>query len=132
MSNDTNAKEAQMAQWLRSLGGVASTAALPDPDLLWLRAHIATVQAAAARSLWRSALRQVSRCVCVCAALAWLLSDWIATEGADLAAWPEALAAMSSDATVAAAAALGTALVVGGLVLGRGLVARRLRDFGLL
>jgi len=109
---------------------------LPDPDRLWVLAEIAAQEEAAARALRRATLRQTLRYGLPSAGALWLFLELLETEGPGLDAWIQSIASLSADPVVnvaiSALAALGTALLTGGLVLGRSLVARRLRDFGLL
>ena len=136
MRVETNTGEAEVASWMRSVGTLATTTPLPDPDVLWLRAQIAARQEAAARALWMSTLRQVLRYGAVCAGAAWLMLDSVARQESALAIWEELRAALPADpvqnVAISSVVALATALVVGGLILGRSLVSRRLRDLGLL
>lgn len=136
MANEIDPQEAELAQRLRSLATLASVASLPDPDVLWLRAQLAARQAAAARALWRSALRTTLRYGLVGAAAAWLFAAGLTTAAAGSAAWQATLAALFDNpvraAVISAAAALGAPLLIGGLVFGRAFVAQRLRYFGLL
>ena len=136
MSTETDPQEAEQARRLRSLGTLPSATALPDPDVLWLRAQLAAGQEAAARALWGSALRRALRYGFVCAAGAWLFSSVLTTEAVGAAAWQVTVAALFEDpvraVVTSAAAALGILAVVGGLVFGRVLVAQRLRYLGLL
>lgn len=118
--------EAELSELLRSFGTLPRAPALPDPEVLFLRARIAASQEAAARALWLATMGRTLRAGLVCAGAAWLFLD-----GA--AGWGEAIAAVSANAVNAALSlSLGAALVGAAWVVKPSLVARQLRLWGLL
>lgn len=135
MRNETGMDSSEAVE-IRSLGSLPSMPALPDPDRLWVLAQIAAGEEAAARALRRAALRRTLRYGLPTAAALWLFLDVLETEGSGLDAWVQTIASLSADPVVnvaiSALAALAAALLTGGLILGRSLVARPLRYFGLL
>jgi Flp pilus assembly protein TadB len=126
------AEVAAVSEWLASLASLRNAPALPDPDWLWARAQISAREEASARALRRSMLRYIA----LSAGAACLLFAVLKTVQPGLEVWAVALAEMAADPVVnvaiSALAASASALVTGGLVLGRSFVASRLRDLGLL
>lgn len=108
-----------------SLGTLPHAPALPDPDLLWIRAQILGRQEAAFAALRNAILARTLRYGLAAAGGTWLLAD-----GVRLDAWLRSGSA--AGVTTTALAAFGAALLLGGLVLGRSFAAQRLRDLGLL
>jgi hypothetical protein len=126
----------EVSDSIRGLGPLPSMRALPDPDWLWVRAQIEARQDAAARALRKWTLRQTLRYGLLCAGAAWLLLDWMQTEGLGFDVLVRTLASPFADTVlnvaIPALAALGTAFITAVLVLARPLLARRLRYLGLL
>jgi hypothetical protein len=126
----------EVSGWIQGLGPQPNAPALPDPDVIWVRARISASADAAARALRVATLRKTLRYGVPCAAAAWLLLDWMQTEGVGLRSWAQAIAYLSANpvttVAISALAALAAALVSAGLTVGRPMVARQLRDLGLL
>lgn len=124
-----------VSERMQRLASEPDAPALPDPDWLWLRARIAARESSAETALRRSTLRGIAGCGLL-AAGAWLWLDGIGTPGSGLEAWDRTFASVFADPVVAVGismlAALGIAALTLGLVLGRTLVAARLRYLGLL
>jgi hypothetical protein len=126
MSNEISHEDRAVEEQVRSLGSLQHAPALPDPDLIWMRAQIVAREEAPLRALSKATLTRTLRYGLVAAGSAWLF-----TEGTGLDAWLQATVSTAS-VTTATLAAFGAALLLSGLVLGRSFVAQRLRDLGLL
>lgn len=126
----------EVSECIRSLGSLPNESALPNPDLLWVRAQISARENAAAAALRRWMLGQLLRYGLLCAGAAWFLLDSMKAEGPVFDVSVQAIASPFVDPVVnvviSGLAALAIALVTAGLVAGRPLVARRLRYLGLL
>jgi hypothetical protein len=119
------AEIAAVSESLASLGALRNAPDLPDPDVLWVRAQIAAREEAAARALRRA----MPRYAALGAGAAWLLFAALKTVQPGL---EQMVADPVVNVALSGLAALASALVTGGLVLGRSFVATRLRDLGLL
>lgn len=126
MPNEISHEDRAVGEQVRSLGSLPHAPALPDPDLLWMRAQILAREEAALIALRNATLARTLRYGLVATGGAWLLA-----EGAGLDAWLQA-ALSTASVTTATLAAFGAAVLLSGLVLGRSFVAQRLRDLGLL
>ncbi len=125
MPNEMSHEDRAVDQQVRSLGSLAHAPALPDPDLLWMRAQILAREDAELRALRNATLARMLRYGLVAAGGAWLFTE------AGLDVWLQSTLSMASI-TTATLAAFGAALLLSALVLGRSFVAQRLRDLGLL
>jgi hypothetical protein len=125
MPNEMSHEDRAAEQQVRSLGSLAHAPALPDPDLLWMRAQILAREDAELRALRNATLARMLRYGLVAAGGAWLFTE------AGLDVWLQSTLSMASI-TTATLAAFGAALLLSALLLGRSFVAQRLRDLGLL
>jgi hypothetical protein len=125
MPNEMSHEDRAVDQQVRSLGSLAYAPALPDPDLLWMRAQILAREDAELRALRNATLDRMLRYGLVAAGGAWLFTE------AGLDVWIQSTLSMASI-TTATLAAFGAALLLSALLLGRSFVAQRLRDLGLL
>jgi len=126
MPNEISQEDGAAEQHLRSLGSLPAAPALPDPDLLWMRAQILAREEATLKALRNATLARALRYGVVAAGSAWLFM-----EGAGVDAWLQTTAPMASIKT-ATLAALCAALLLSAAIVGRSFVAQRLRDLGLL
>lgn len=126
----------EVSDCICSLGSLPDESPLPDPDLLWMRAAISAGENAAAAALRRWMLAQLLRYGLLCAGVAWFLLGSMNAEGPVFDASVQGFASPFVDpvgnAAISALAALATALVTAGLVVGGPIVAKRLRYVGLL
>ncbi len=136
MIPDTDAFEALASEHIRALGTLPGTPSLPDPDRIWMRAQMAARQEASATILRRRKTDQLLRVGALIVCAAWLLLEWMSTAGAAHGPQVPSNALPAADpvtlVVLVMLAALVTALVTGGLILGRPFIAARLRNFGLL
>lgn len=126
---------AEVSDQIHELGDLPNAPALPDPDRLWLLARISAREGDAVRALRMRALRRVLEYGLVSAGAAWWFLSWLNEAlGADV--HRRHTASAFSDpvigVVIAILAGLGAAFVVADIFVGRSLVAKRLRCFGLL
>jgi len=65
------------AEWIRNAAVYDESRPLPDPDILWIRAHFAAGEREASRVVWRSAIRRTLLYGSLGAAGTWLALDWM-------------------------------------------------------
>ena len=126
---------AEVSDQIHKLGDLPNAPALPDPDRLWLLARIAAHQGHALRALRMRALHRVLEYGLLSAGAAWWFLSWL-NEELGVGVHRRPTASVLSDPVVsvmiAVLAALAAAFVVADNFVGRRLVAKRLRCFGLL
>jgi hypothetical protein len=136
MTPDTDEFEALVSEHMRSLSALPDAPPLPDPDRIWMLAQMASRHEAAATILRRRMTDRLSRIGVFIVCATWLLLEWMGTPGAALGQQVPSIALPVANPIALVAmvvlVALVTALVTGGMILGRPFVAARLRTFGLL
>ena len=114
---------ARAEEWIQNAAALPQFALLPDPDVLWIRANVLFRERGASRALFWATLRRILLYGLVSAGAAWLVLDFLRSEGVGIEYW------LRASPKTFGLIPLGMAILVAALVYIAPSLLQRIRGF---
>jgi hypothetical protein len=111
------------AQWIQNAAALPQVTLLPDPDVVWIRANVLSREREASRALCLATLRRILLYGPVSAGTAWLVLDFLRSEGVGMEYW------LQASPKTFGLVPLGTAILAAALVYIAPSLLQRIRGF---